>query len=238
MGPSNAEAVVVQAAVPAGATLVATSGCTEDPAGAPTCSLGALGPGGDVQYDLTVLVAPDRTADLGLAASVSSNTTDPNAANDATVETTTVVVETDLAVAASSAPNPMVEGDQLTYSVVVDNFGPSDSTGAILTLALPAGVTFVSATPGSPTCEEAGGTVTCSVDALGSGAEASFEVVVDVPVGIEGVISATAEVAADEADPVAGNDTVVVETTVLDDMTTIFLDGFESGDTSRWLVEP
>ncbi|MBZ0111666.1 MAG: DUF11 domain-containing protein, partial [Thermoanaerobaculia bacterium] len=233
-GPSNAESVVVQAAVPDGATLVATSGCAEDPAGAPTCSLGTLGPGSDVEYDLTVLIDSDRTTDVELAVSVSSGTTDPNAANDAAMETTTVVVETDLAVTGSSTPNPMIEGDQLTYTVGVTNLVPSDSTGGTLTLALPAGVVFQSATPGSPTCEEAGGTVTCVVAAIGSGADTSFAVLVDVPVGIEGIISATADVSANDPDPVASNDNLTIETTVLDDMTTIFVDGFESGNTSRW----
>lgn len=45
-GPSDAANVVVTDTLPAGVTFVSSSGCSEDPNGVPTCSLGAIAAGG------------------------------------------------------------------------------------------------------------------------------------------------------------------------------------------------
>ena len=55
-GPSDAQNVVVTDTLPAGVTLVATSGCAEDPAGVPTCTLGTIAAGGSASYTVMVTV--------------------------------------------------------------------------------------------------------------------------------------------------------------------------------------
>jgi uncharacterized repeat protein (TIGR01451 family) len=84
----------------------------------------------------------------------------------------------DLAVTMSDSPDPVVVGNQLTYTVVVTNLGPLDSTGVVLTDSLPAGVSFVSVTTSQGSGAEADGVVTADLGSLVVGASAEIAVVV------------------------------------------------------------
>ena len=54
----------------------------------------------------------------------------------------------DLQVLKTDSPDPVLVGNNVLYTVTVENNGPDDATGVILTDTLPADVTFVSSTPG------------------------------------------------------------------------------------------
>jgi hypothetical protein len=73
--------------------------------------------------------------------------------------------------------------------------------------------------------------VTCNLGNLSSGAHLSTSITVLVSASFTGVLSNTAAVSATEPDPAPGNNSDTETTTVT---TTIFNDGFESGDTSAW----
>ena len=83
--------VVVMDTLPSEVTLDATTGCAEDPVGAPLCTLGSIAPLASAVYVLEVTVDPaapegviSNSADV-----TSALTTDPNLGNNAsTVETT------------------------------------------------------------------------------------------------------------------------------------------------------
>jgi choice-of-anchor A domain-containing protein/uncharacterized repeat protein (TIGR01451 family) len=66
--------------------------------------------------------------------------------------------------ASTSSPHG---GDLVTYTLKVENVGLSTATGVVVTDALPAGVTFDSA---SPPCTQAAGVVTCTAGDLAAGA--------------------------------------------------------------------
>jgi uncharacterized repeat protein (TIGR01451 family) len=82
-GPQGAEGTVLSVTLPAGVTLTSTSGCAEDPAGVPTCTLGAVGSGASRQADVFVTVNADTSGLLAARAAVACATLDPNGANDA-----------------------------------------------------------------------------------------------------------------------------------------------------------
>lgn len=113
------------------------------------------------------------------------------------------VAAADLSVNKSGAPNPVIEGDNLTYTIGVTNNGPSGATGVTLTDPLPAGVTFVSATPGQGICSNASGTVTCNLGNIASAAQVAVTIVAR-PTGAAS-LSNTASVTGAEVDPVAAN---------------------------------
>ena len=74
----------------------------------------------------------------------------------------------------------MIAGNNLTYTIGVDNKGPSHTGGTVtLTDQLPAGTTLVSATPSQGTCSGTT-TVTCDLGTLANGASATVSVVVHV----------------------------------------------------------
>ena len=51
----------------------------------------------------------------------------------------------------------------MTYTVNVSNSGLDGAEDVVLTDNLPAGVTYISATPDQGICDESGGTVTCEL---------------------------------------------------------------------------
>ena len=67
------------------------------------------------------------------------------------------VAMADLSVAKDDSPDPVTEGDDVTYTITLTNNGPDAATGVLLTDTLPAGATFVSASSG---CTEVSGVVT------------------------------------------------------------------------------
>ena len=107
---------------------------------------------------------------------------------------------TDLGVSLSAAPNPVLAGQNLTYTLTLTNLGPVSASSVTLTDTLPASVTFVSASPG---CVNLGGKVVCNVGTLSSGGATNFTVVVTPTAG--GLITNTLTVASPTPDPNSAN---------------------------------
>lgn len=118
-------------------------------------------------------------------------------------------VSADLAVTVTDTPDPVSLGNHLTYRVTTTNHGPARAVGVTLTDRLPAGASFVSA---SPDCTHASGTVTCALGALASGASTTRQIVV-TPMA-PGVLTNTIVVTSTTSDPSAANNTAAVTTTV------------------------
>jgi uncharacterized repeat protein (TIGR01451 family) len=115
----------------------------------------------------------------------------------------------DLALTLEAAPDPVIPGGLLTYTLSATNLGPSYATGIVLTDTLPNGVTFVSASPG---CVHAGGMVTCALGTLLPAGGATVILVVRADQLTPGLIVNTASVSALEADLVAANNTATIST--------------------------
>lgn len=102
----------------------------------------------------------------------------------------------------NAAPNV---GEAVTFTVIATNNGPADATGVEITDGLPAGLTFVSATP-SGTTTYAPATGIWSIGALALGASETLQIVAAVTE--PGLITNTATVSAsDQPDPVDSNNT-------------------------------
>ena len=76
-GPDDALGVVVTDTLPAGVTAVGTSGCSNDPNGLPTCTLGNINAGTSDSYTIRVTVDADTFGTITNQASVSSGNFDP-----------------------------------------------------------------------------------------------------------------------------------------------------------------
>src|SRR5439155_13384362 len=96
---------------------------------------------------LVAAVSPSAVNGTVLAnhASASSTTSDSNTANNTANFNTTVTTTADLAVSKAGA-NEVAVGQNLTYTIVVSNLGPSAAQSVTLSDAIPANTTFVSAT--------------------------------------------------------------------------------------------
>jgi uncharacterized repeat protein (TIGR01451 family) len=121
----------------------------------------------------------------------------------------------DLKVNVTDRPDPVAAGAELTYTVLVRNLALRDeATSVVLTSSLPAGVKFLSSTPAAPSCNTAGGTITCDLGTKFAGTAAEVKIHVRVDPSTEGVITFTASVTADEEETQSVNNTASLETTV------------------------
>ncbi|HUQ21807.1 MAG TPA: hypothetical protein VM049_02235 [Gaiellaceae bacterium] len=117
----------------------------------------------------------------------------------------------DIGVTKTDSPDPVSVGSNLTYTLVVKNFGPGPATGAELSDRLPSGVTFVSLATTRPSCAFAAGEVKCAFGSLALNETATVTVVVRVDQA--GTITNTAGVSTTVADPNVGNNQVATAVT-------------------------
>ncbi|MFQ5595857.1 MAG: hypothetical protein ACE5HA_17055, partial [Anaerolineae bacterium] len=222
-GPSDATGVTLTDTLPPETSFdsaTPSQGSCSEAAGTITCDLGNLAVDASATIEVVVTVDPATAHGTILtnSAEVSGNEVDPDLSNNtATEETEVIRQEADLAVTKTDSPDPVLAGDNLTYTLTVTNNGPSDATGVTLADALPAEVAFVSATPSQGTCSEVAGAITCDLGDLAVDASATIEVVVTVdPATAHGtMLTNSAEVSGNEEDPNPDNNMATEETEVI-----------------------
>ena len=128
---------------------------------------------------------------------------------------------TDLQIGKLDSPDPVVAGSNLTYTITVQNIGPSTATNVAWSDPLPTGLTFVSLTAPAgwtTTTPAVGGTgtVSSSIPSLTVAASAVFTLVVQVSAATPGgtVITNVASVSGDDFDPNINNNSSANQTTV------------------------
>ncbi|MFL6254523.1 MAG: FG-GAP-like repeat-containing protein, partial [Pyrinomonadaceae bacterium] len=112
-------------------------------------------------------------------------------------------VEADVSVAVTDSRDPVMVGNPLSYTLVVNNAGPSPATGVSLTFTLPAALTYVSAAPAQGSCSANGQVLTCMLGDLPASGGAN--VVVNVNPNTPGNATSNATVMANEADHTQSN---------------------------------
>src|SRR6185369_14111031 len=148
-GPSAASSVTVTDALPVNVTFVSASAGGELSGGNVIwTNLGGLAAGASTNLTLTV-TAPLQGG-LTNVASVGSPTGDPNPTNNVTTPPVVTVVTpvADLSVSKTASTATPLPGANFDYTIVVANAGPSAASSVTVTDALPASVTFVSASAG------------------------------------------------------------------------------------------
>jgi len=235
-GPSAAAGPVFTENIPTNTTFVSVSGppgwsCSSFVYNGTTIAEcvdnSPLGVNSPATFSVVVNVPLATTAGTVITATdnVNSATPDPNYSNNSASTTFTVATagQADLAVTASASPNPVTQGNNVTFTETVANNGPATETNATFTVTIPANTTFYSLAPvpsgWSCTTPAIGatGTVTCNLTGtLAAGANVSFPLVVKVNSGVAAgtTISATATVSSTVGDPNLGNNSVTVSTIV------------------------
>ena len=165
---------------------------------------------------LVLIVEPTLAGTLTQTVSVTGDSVDPNAANNASSASTQVVPAADLAVSVTGSASKADTIDDFTYTVSVTNHGPQDATGVVLDDTLPSGVTIIalsSAGYGDPT--QGGGTVSLTVGSLAAGATATMTIEIAPTVAPGSTLVDTASANAEEPDPDSGNNMASLDTAVL-----------------------
>ncbi|TWB98053.1 putative repeat protein (TIGR01451 family) [Bradyrhizobium macuxiense] len=210
IGPNQATGVTVQDLLPAGLSLVSAS---------PSQGSYILGTGtwtvGTVTtitpQTLTIRAVVTAANNITNTATVShSDQFDPNTANNA-ASATISPTQADLALSKTVSNANPAAGDTITYTVKVTNGGPAQATGVTVQDILPAGLSFVSATPSQGTYNNGTGLWT-----VGTVTTATPQTLgITAKVTGSGAITNTATIShSDQADPAAGNNTASVSVTV------------------------
>jgi uncharacterized repeat protein (TIGR01451 family) len=214
-GPDTATNVVVTdtlpssfefvSATPSSGGICATPGVGEL-GGTVSCTFPSLSPNSTAT--VTIVVIPTQTETVINTATVISDTTDPDESNNTDSESTEVQEEggspvADLSITKTDNKDPIRAGEQLTYTITVTNIGPDTATNTVVTDMLPDSVEFISAIPSQGNCMKSGsnpgGTVTCNLNNLASGATATITIAVKPTE--PGTIENLAIVGGDESDP-------------------------------------
>jgi uncharacterized repeat protein (TIGR01451 family) len=211
-GPLTATGVTLTDVLPSNVTFVSatTSQGTTTGTGTVTCNFGSLANGASAT--LTLVVKTKALGTITNTVTVRAIEYDAGATggvptgNNSHTEVTTVNPKTNLSITNVVSPDPSVIGQDVTYTLVAKNLGPSPATGVTVIDQLPSSVTFVSASSTVGTCSESSGTVTCNVGSLAKNATATITIVATTNVG--GPISNTATVSGNEADLITSNNTV------------------------------
>jgi uncharacterized repeat protein (TIGR01451 family) len=119
----------------------------------------------------------------------------------------------DVAITGSAVPNPVLAGNNLTYTFNITNNGPNTSSSVAFTNQLPAGVKLVSAvsTQGS-VATNSSGLITCQLGSLGLGTNVVITIIATPT--IPGLLTNIATATAAEGDLNQADNTATVVSTV------------------------
>jgi uncharacterized repeat protein (TIGR01451 family)/fimbrial isopeptide formation D2 family protein len=211
-GPSAAKDVSLSLPLPTTVSFrSAPAGCTY--AAGPrtvTCAwTGDLAPGDDVAAAVVVDVDPAATTNASATVTADGADADPAGANDAASVTVPIGTSADLRMTKTVSPTSIGRGANATFTLRLDNDGPSTAVAAQVVDTLPAGLTYLSDDGG---CSAAGQVVTCPAAALAPGASRTVHIVARGDATGTLVNSATASTST--SDPTPSNDTATATLTV------------------------
>jgi uncharacterized repeat protein (TIGR01451 family) len=213
-GPDAASNVSVSDTLPVGVTLVGVSGTGWTCGGGATvtCTIASLASGTASTITISV-TAPAQGITLLNSASVTATTGDPNTGNNtsATVQTT-VASQADLSIT-KTGPTSANASNTISYTLSVNNAGPSTASAVSASDTLPAGATLVSASGSGWSCIGTS-TVTCTLASLAVGAAPDIILTVTAP-ATGGTISNQASVSSATGDTNTTNNTSATVQTVV-----------------------
>lgn len=188
-GPGLADSPQWNDTLPAGLTFVsltynsgAAANCVTpavDSTGTVSCSVSNLLPGQSSQYTLTAHIGTNPPpSTISNTVQLSPSPSDPDASNNVSNTTTTVVNVAELGVT-KNGPASIQAGSDIPYTISVTQTGPSPASSVTLTDTTPANTTFVSlAAPMGWSCTTPAvggtGTINCSIATLAPNTTSNF----------------------------------------------------------------
>ncbi|MBI5549173.1 MAG: tandem-95 repeat protein, partial [Deltaproteobacteria bacterium] len=179
--------------------------------------------GATATFVATADIAANATGNLVNSAAVRAPATisdlSPADASNLATDTDVLAPSADLSLTASASAEPVDEAATYSYTLVVNNGGPSTAATTMrVTFTVPAGTTYVSASGSGWSCSQAAGVVTCNRNNVAPGAVPNIVITVTAPPegGVSVTASGTIFTTGGPAtpDPVAANNSVSVVTNV------------------------
>jgi uncharacterized repeat protein (TIGR01451 family) len=212
-GPSSATGVVFTNLVSAGTAVMAiqpSQGSCTLAGNTVNCTLGTIASSSSAS--VMIILRPSTEGTITNTSIAASAVADPNLANNTSIQTISSSPTADLSVGMTVGSNPTYVSSNLVYNVRVANLGPSPAAGVVLSDFLPAGVSFNSAQASQGSCGVSAGVVTCNLGTLASGDQALIVLILQS--SIEQSVTNRASVTASTVDPVPGNNTNFLTTSI------------------------
>jgi uncharacterized repeat protein (TIGR01451 family) len=213
-GPSNATSVVLSNRLPANASVgsaTSSHGVANVAGGVLTANIGTLASGASAT--VTVSVTPLSTGSITNVASVTSASTDLNAANNSLTAVQAVnAPSADLALVVVATPQTIFVSSNAVFTAVITNRGPNRAHAVRFTNTPSAGFNFVSVTNSQGGCSFSNGVVTCELGSLA--AQGSATVTLTANAQAAGTFTNIFGLAQLYADPAVSNNVVTLSTTV------------------------
>jgi uncharacterized repeat protein (TIGR01451 family) len=222
-GPSNATSLVLTDTLPTNVTYQSFSGaswsCSLLSGNRLRCTRTSLIASASSIVIIRVNVNPGVSGTINNTAVVRSAAQDSNLTDNTATVTTTVNRVADLSLSKTDSPDPVAEGQTLTYRVAVRNNGPSNAAAVSLSDALPTTrLTFGSAVSTQGTCSWSSPNVSCSLGTINAGTTITVTITTTArPVGDSQpkTASNTASVTTTTTDPNTTNNSQTISTQVL-----------------------
>jgi uncharacterized repeat protein (TIGR01451 family) len=209
-GPYTATNVVVTDTLPVTVTFnSASAGCTPDIGTTVLCSVAEISPQASVV--ITIWVTPFEIGQVVNSATSTAVEWDPNTSNN-TDSVTTLITQADLQIT-KTASSPVYNGENLVYTLLVQNDGPTAAHNVVVTDTLPAGAAYASDDSGC-VYNAADHSVVCDVSDIPDQDSAEPIYITVIP-SQTGDLENTATVSAYDFDPDLLNNTDSVTSTVL-----------------------
>jgi uncharacterized repeat protein (TIGR01451 family) len=181
-----------------------------------TCTIASFAAGASATFSPVVQVNPVTAAGTTLTcnATITTTSTDSIPANNSASTTNLVVSRTsaDVGIVKTDSPDPVGQGQFITYRLTVTNNGPAVATNVTINDPLPATVGLVSTNPSIGSCSGTT-TISCTLGTLEVGNSQFVDVIVQA--NATGTVTNTATVTRTEVDSVPSNDSSTATTTVL-----------------------
>ena len=201
-GPRDATQVEVTDILPTGYTYVSNTPSTGTyNTGTGVWTIGGLANG--VQVTLEIVATVKATGVYVNSATVDANEDDNDTSNNTDTATIGAVAIADVSIVKdvnNALPNV---GEDVTFTLTVNNAGPSTATNVLVTDVLPTGYTYVSNNPSTGTYNT--GTGVWTIGGLANGVQATLEIVATVKA--TGVYLNSATISATEDDNATSNNT-------------------------------
>lgn len=176
--------------------------------------------GGKATFTLTARILDSATGTIVNQASVNppQGTTDNTPGNNSSTTTTPIEPAADLGITKTASAASIRAGDELVYTLVVTNNGPSMAANVQVVDTVVDTVQIVSVQTNKGTCAAAGQTITCAIGSLGAAAPnntATVTIRVRVPFTYPvGPLPNSAVVSSETSDKVPGNNSSSTTTTI------------------------
>ncbi len=174
--------------------------------------------GGSVTYTVSATIDSCATGTLSNTATATASVTDPSAGNNSATDNTTLTPEADLVVSKTDGAASVVPGTATSYTITVNNTGPScDPSVSVADTFVGdlSGVSWTCAGTGGASCGTASGSGNISTtDDLPDGGTVTYTVSANIDSCATGTLSNTASATASVTDPALGNNSATDTSTL------------------------